>query len=146
MKTRVSDCAYPRSILYIEDDKDSREMLTCMLEHAGYAVETATSIADGMQLYKQKQFDLCILDSRFADGSGIELCLKLRTLDRVTPIIFYSGAGYASDIADGLAAGAQEYLTKPLGIYTIAQTIARLLTDVKMVRVKVQGEPSPIQL
>jgi DNA-binding response OmpR family regulator len=117
-----------------------------MLKDAGYVVDTATSIADGMDLYKQKHFDLCILDSRFADGTGIELCRQLRALDPRKPIIFYSGAGYATDIAAGLAAGAQEYLTKPLGLYTIAQTIARLLTDVKMVPVKVQREPSPIQL
>lgn len=134
---KISESAYPRCILYVEDNEDARDMLTCLLNNAGYAVTTATSIADGLSLHKRKHFDLCILDSRFADGSGVELCHQLRAFDPVTPIIFYSGACSSSDIAAALAAGAQHYLTKPMGIYTINQTIARLLTEVKNARVDV---------
>ncbi len=146
MKTKVSVSAYPRAILYIEEDQDSREMLTFLLNKAGYAVSTATSIADGLRKATQGRFDLYILDSRFADGSGVELCCQLRSYDPVTPIIFYSGAGFPSDIAAGLAAGAQGYLTKPMGVYTITQTIAELLTGAKNVQVEHQSYPSPMQI
>ena len=70
MKTIVSEGAPSKRILYIEDHEDSREMLTLLLKNAGHTVSTATSIADGLSLAKRERFDLYILDSRFADGSG----------------------------------------------------------------------------
>jgi DNA-binding response OmpR family regulator len=128
MKALALEPATRRRILYIEDHKDSREMLILMLETAGYAMSAATSIADGLSLVKREHFDLYILDSRFSDGSGVDLCRQIRAFDPVTPIIFYSSSAYPCDIAAGLSAGAQEYLIKPMGIYTITQTIARLLS------------------
>ncbi len=145
MKTMVTKYAPPKHILYVEDHEDSRLMLTHLLKNAGYTVSTATSIADGLRKATQRPFDLYILDSRFADGSGVELCSQIRAVDALTPIIFYSSAAYQADRAAGLAAGAQAYLTKPKGIYTIMQTIAELLNEAKPVRVDVQREDSSIQ-
>jgi two-component system response regulator ArlR len=145
MKTIVSEGAPTSRILYVEDHEDSRVMLTCFLENTGYAVSTAASIADGLSLAKLEPFDLYILDSRFADGSGIELCLQIRAFDPLTPIIFYSSSAYQVDIAAGLAAGAQAYLTKPRGIYTITQTIAELLNGAKVVPVDRQRVASQIK-
>jgi DNA-binding response OmpR family regulator len=142
MKTIAFEDAPPGRILYIEDDKDSREMLVLMLEDAGYAMSTATSVADGLSLARLERFDLYILDSRFADGSGVDLCRQIRAFDPLTPIIFYSSSAYPADIATGLSAGAQEYLLKPMGIYTIIQTIAELLTVAKIAPVAAQKKPS----
>ena len=119
----------PKRILYIEDHQDSREMLTVILEYAGYKVVTAATIADGLNRARFEFFDLYILDSRFPDGTGVELCLQIRAFNPDTPIIFYSSAAYATDIAAGLAAGAQRYLIKPMGIYDIGQTVAELLAN-----------------
>jgi DNA-binding response OmpR family regulator len=132
IKTIASDYAPPRRILYVENHKDSREMLALTLERAGYAVSTADSVADGLNLTRREHFDLIILDSRFTDGSGLDLCRQIRAFDTVIPIIFYSSSAYPSDIAAGLAAGAQQFLIKPLGIYTITQTIAEMLTEAKV--------------
>jgi DNA-binding response OmpR family regulator len=145
MKTKDSKCATPRRILYVEDDKDSREMLVLMLDHAGYAMSTATLMAEGLSLALREPFDLFILDSGFDDGSGLDLCRQIRAFDAVTPIIFFSSLAYPSDIAAGLAAGAQQYLIKPMGIYTITQTVAELLTEAKNAPVNVQREKSPTQ-
>ena len=102
-------------------------MLTVMLEHDGYEVVSAATVTDGLSLAKLERFDLFILDSRFHDGNGIDLCRKIRAFDQDTPIIFYSSAAYSSDVKAGLAAGAQYYLFKPNGILIIEQTIAELL-------------------
>jgi DNA-binding response OmpR family regulator len=142
MQTMANVRFTPKRILYIEDDQDSREMLVWMLKKAGYAMSTATSVAEGCSLAMFEPFDLIILDVRFNDGSGIDLCRQIRVFDPFTPIIFYSGSAYPSDIAAGLAAGAQQYLTKPMGIYTIHQTIAGLLNEAKSARVTVQRKPS----
>lgn len=145
MKTFVGYCAPPSRVLYVDQNQDSRQVLNWILKNAGYVVDTATSITDGLRLAKREPFDLYILASRFTDGSGVELCRQLRAFDRFTPIIFFSGEAYQDDIAAGLAAGAQAYLTKPMGIYTIIQTVAEFLNGAKNVQVGVQSEVSPIQ-
>jgi DNA-binding response OmpR family regulator len=113
-------------ILYIENVEDSREMLALMLSDAGYKVATAT---DGLSLAMIKQFDLYILGSRFPDGTGVDLCRRIRAFDPGTPILFFSSAAYESDIKAGMDAGAQDYLTQPAGIYVIEQSITELLAD-----------------
>ncbi len=118
-------------ILYVEDNEDSREMLTVVLEMAGYRMATAESVATGLSLARLERFDLYILDSRFEDGTGLDLCRSIRAFDPDTPIIFYSSDAYARDIKAGLEAGAQYYLTKPAGIYDIEQTIKRCLLESK---------------
>lgn len=141
MQSRANVRFTPRRILNIEDDQDSRVMLALTLENAGYAMSSANSVAEGLNLARLERFDLIILDVRFNDGSGVDLCRQIRAFDSLIPIIFYSGSAYPSDIAAGLAAGAQQYLTKPMGIYTIHQTIAGLLNEAKNARVAVQRRP-----
>ncbi len=125
--TPISRGAQPKKrILYVEDYKDSRDMLAMILGSAGYEVATAANVTDGSSLSRSEPFDMFVLDSRFPDGTGIDLCRRLRASHPYTPIIFYSTAAYASDIEAGLAAGAQKYLVQPTGIYEIEQTIAGL--------------------
>ena len=142
MKTINAEYTAPPCILYVENHNDSREMLTLMLTGVGYAMSTATSIADGLISARRKHFDLYILDSKLADGNGIELCLQIRAFDALTPIIFYSSLAYPWNIKAGLDAGAQAYLTKPMGIYTITQTIAGLLGEAKISRVQIAPRES----
>ncbi len=144
MKTINAEGASPSCILYVEDHEDSRAMLNHLLKNAGYAVSTAASIADGLSLATQGRFDLYILDSRFTDGSGVDLCRQIRAFDPLSPIIFYSSGAFQNDITAGMAAGAQAYLIKPLGIYTIMQTVAELLNETKNVRVNIQREDTSI--
>lgn len=118
-----------KRILYIEDHKDSRHMLTVLLEYGGYEVVSANTVAGGLSLARLERFDLYILDSRFKDGTGVDLCRQIRALYPGSPIIFYSGSAFAYDIEAGMAAGAQHYLIKPEGLYMIEQTIAGLLVE-----------------
>ncbi len=84
------------------------------------------TIARAWQLAQSEHFDLYLLDARFPDGNGFDLCRRLREFAPHTPILFYSGNAYEADKKNGLAAGANDYLTKPyladLSV-TILQTI-----------------------
>lgn len=113
-------------ILCVEDDVDSREMMTVLLEQAGYEVFTAGSATDGLGLARQGSFALIILDNWYERGSGIELCKQIRRFDTRTPIVFFSGAAYEADIQQGMQAGAQRYLTKPTGIKVLVKTVEEL--------------------
>lgn len=144
MAGNISVKSKQERILYIEDHKDSREMLAEMLSYSGYTVATATTVADSLTLARRDRFDLYILDSRFPDGTGVDLCRRIRLFDPNTPIIFFSSAAYKHDIEAGIAAGAQAYLTKPTGIYLIVGVISRLLAGISQIQIPLNLEdPKP---
>jgi len=102
-----------RRILYIEDHADTRELVTLLLAQKSYEVITGETIESGVALAGAGEFDLYLLDSWLPDGSGLDLCKKIRQFDKSTPILFYSAAAYAADSDLALKCGAQAYLVKP---------------------------------
>jgi DNA-binding response OmpR family regulator len=122
MQVNSPDC----HILFVEDDEDTREMVSLVLQGDGYKITCTPTIAEALQLAKQEKFDLYLLDSRLPDGTGVELCELIRCFDNQTPIVFYSGNAYESDIKKALASGAQEYLVKPCSNEKLEQTIDNL--------------------
>ncbi len=100
--------------------------MSVLLDHYGYEAVIAASVSDALERAKSGGLDLCILDHWLSQGSGIELCQQIRAFDSHTPIMFYSGAGYKTDIQKGLAAGAQAYLVKP-DFEGLRPTIDRLI-------------------
>lgn len=116
------------SVLYVEDNEDSGYMLSVLLGFSKIDVSLVRSVNEAFQSAQNKQFDLYLLDSRFPEGSGLELCQKLRELKPKTPIVFYSGEAYETDKQKGFTAGANAYLTKP-HVDTVAPTIFQLTTQ-----------------
>ena len=102
-----------RRILYIEDHADTRELVTLLLAQKSYEVITGATIETGVALAGTGRFDLYLLDSWLPDGSGLDLCKRIRQFDKTTPILFYSAAAYAADSDLALKCGAQAYLVKP---------------------------------
>ena len=100
-------------VLYIEDHEDTRELVTLVLEQKRYEVVTGSTIKSGVALANSQEFDLYLLDSWLPDGSGLELCRRIREFDQATPILFYSAAAYEMDRDQALKSGAQAYLIKP---------------------------------
>ena len=114
-----------KRILCVEDDLDSCDMLRILLHE--YDVVTANTVGEGLNMARAERFDLYLLDSRYPDGSGVELCRQLRLFDIETPVIFHSGLEGESDIREAMNAGAQAYLVKPIGIDELEGNIERLL-------------------
>jgi CheY-like chemotaxis protein len=117
------------SVLYAEDNEDSGFMLSTLLGFSDIDVLVAASIKEAFQSAQDKPFDLYLLDSRFTDGSGLELCHQLHEFNPQTPIVFYSGDAYESDKQKGLAAGAKAYLVKP-DVEMVAPTILKFVTQI----------------
>lgn len=117
-----------RRILCAEDNEDTCLMLNALLAQSNYETKSASTVAETLRLAQSERFDLYMLDNVFPDGTGVELCRKLRPFDARTPILFYSGAAFESDRQQAIAAGAQAYLTKP-GIDGLVEAITNLLDD-----------------
>lgn len=100
-------------ILYADDNEDSCALVNMMGKSSNIEVVTINTIAEAWQMAQSERFDLYLLDSKFPDGDGLELCRRLREHDSRTPILIYSGKAFETDKKNGLAAGANDYLTKP---------------------------------
>ncbi|HET6862149.1 MAG TPA: response regulator [Pyrinomonadaceae bacterium] len=114
-------------ILCTEDDLDTREMLLVLLENSGYDVVCANDAQQAYSLITTEQFDLLLVDNWMPGGSGLELVRAVRSAGQSTPILFYSGAAAAADKQEALDAGAQGYLTKPIGIADLVSEVERLI-------------------
>ena len=121
-------------VLYAEDDEDSCFMVSTMCELADIEIISTATVAGAWRLAQTEHFDLYLLDSRFPDGDGLDLCRRLREYAPHTPILIYSGNAYESDRKNGLAAGANDYLVKPYMAdltVTIKQTIGQTENPVR---------------
>lgn len=97
------------------------------LQEFGYRVATAGTVAEALDLAKEFRFDLCILDVKLPDGSGIELCRQLRDLQRNVPVAYYSAYVDPEAEKEALSACGDVYLKKPISADELEQTVARLL-------------------
>jgi DNA-binding response OmpR family regulator len=119
-------------ILCTEDDPDSREMLVLTLQSNGYEVVCPVDTVAALAIAKTESFDLLLLDAWTAGLDGRSLTSEVRTFDQKTPILFYSGAASKTDLQEALAAGAQGYLIKPMGIDSLTDEIARLIAESRL--------------
>jgi DNA-binding response OmpR family regulator len=120
-----------RKILIVDDDRDTREMLTLALELEDYDVEQA---ANGLRLISSLHVDrpdLILLDVMMSWIDGFELCRSIKKNEsfREIPVVFVSARKSGEDVQRGLSAGAADYFTKPLDIDRLAARIRELLAS-----------------
>jgi len=124
-------------VLYIEDHEDTRELVTLVLEQRCIEVVTGSTIQSGVTLAGAEEFDLYLLDSWLPDGSGLDLCKKIREFDKATPILFYSAAAYEIDRDQAIQSGAQAYLIKPSHPSELCNLVSSLIDSHRRSRLAV---------
>jgi CheY-like chemotaxis protein len=119
----------PQTILVVEDNRDSRDMVRTLLSESGddYEVTAVETAAEALALDGKTAFDLYVLDIWLPGMDGLGLCRRLRERGRTQPIIFFSAMVQTADRDYVLAAGANEFLVKPKDIDKFLPTVARLL-------------------
>ncbi|UCG03319.1 MAG: response regulator [Candidatus Heimdallarchaeota archaeon] len=118
-----------KRILIVDDEEDTLEMLSTILEHENYITWRATNGKEALDLV-EKLPDLILLDIRMPGLSGLEVCQQLKQDNRFKhiPIIIFSAKVLRHDIELGLKAGADEYLTKPFSTKELTQLIKKHLS------------------
>lgn len=114
-----------KRILCVDDDADSLEMLCTVLRN--YDTVAASNVRDALRVASSERFDLYVLDNRYRDGTGIELCRQLRSFDQLTPVLFLSGLDTEAANREAIDAGAQAYMVKPIRIDELEQRIEQLI-------------------
>ncbi|CAB4883861.1 unannotated protein [freshwater metagenome] len=102
------------TILIIEDEADLRTLLRHVLERAGYRVLDAATGQSGLRSFYECRPDLVLLDVGLPDTDGWTVLQRLREMSAV-PVVLLTAHGSESDKVRGLDAGADDYLTKPIG-------------------------------
>ena len=115
-----------KRIFFVEDDASLRSGLTFALEKQGYAVTTAATRAEAESLWQAGAFDLVILDVSLPDGSGYDLCRKIRQTSQV-PLIFLTAADEETEVIMGLDLGGDDYITKPFKLAVFFSRVNALL-------------------
>jgi len=102
-----------KRILYVDGYEDNRVLLAYLLKDLNYECFAVSTVTDALSAAQSEAFDLYILDTWYSDGTGIELCKRIRRFDPISPIIFFSAWPLQSAREDAIRAGASAYLLKP---------------------------------
>ena len=103
------------TILIVDDEANIVEVVRATLEDERIQVVEALDGVTALALAEAHRPDLVLLDVNLPDMSGLDVCAQLRREPRFasTKIVMLTAAAQADDVARGLAAGADHYLTKP---------------------------------
>jgi DNA-binding response OmpR family regulator len=114
-------------VLVVDDDPAITSVLKRGLSYTGFAVDTAGSGAEGLELARDRPPDVAVLDIMLPGMDGLELLRRLRAADSQLPILFLTGMDAPSDQVQGLEQGADDYVTKPFTFEVLAARIRALL-------------------
>lgn len=116
----------PLRILLVEDHVDTARAMRRLLTVRGHEVQWADSVAGGLKLATDHEFDLLLSDLGLPDGTGVDLMRALRQAGSTLPGIVLSGYGQEQDLERSLAAGFALHLTKPLTLEVMHDAIATM--------------------
>lgn len=115
-------------ILLLEDDESLIDGLKYSLKKADFDVEFVRSVREALaHLTEIDQYDMLILDVTLPDGTGFEVCEKVRKNGNQIPIIFLTASDEEVSVIRGLDCGGDDYITKPFKLGELCSRIRALL-------------------
>ena len=117
------------NILVIEDEPDIRKNLEYNLAREGFKVSAVGSLSDANETLKSNVFSLILLDLMLPDGSGLDLCKKIKGNPETEsiPIIILTAKDDEVDRVVGFELGADDYVTKPFSVRELILRVKAIL-------------------
>lgn len=126
------------NILIVDDEVETVDMISFLLESQGHAVIPAYSGAEAMEILRQRiqepagsksPIDLVVLDIMIPDVDGYEICRMIKQDDHLKyiPVIMVTGLGSVENTARGLAIGADDYVSKPFRAEELVARVKAML-------------------
>lgn len=114
------------TILIVEDDAALSKGLVYALEKEGFRTITADTVQEALRQWGENSVDLALLDMSLPDGSGFDLCSRIRSSSSI-PIVFLTARDEEVNVVMGLDIGADDYVTKPFRLKELVSRIRAVL-------------------
>lgn len=114
-------------VVVVDDERHIREMLTIGLEREGFEVKAAADGVEALSMIRETEPDLIVLDVMLPKIDGVALLPMLRRFTEA-PVVMLSAKSETSDKIEGLAHGADDYVSKP---FEMSELVARLQTALR---------------
>jgi len=115
----------PPRILFVEDDDSLRKVLTRELADAGFDVKSFASAEGVVEAVRRQSPDALLLDLRLPGIDGLELLERVRAVDDGCQVVVFTGHGAVPEAVEAMRRGAHDFLTKPVRLDVLEQTLRR---------------------
>jgi two-component system alkaline phosphatase synthesis response regulator PhoP len=119
-----------KNVLIIEDDQDIIDLIEIHLKDLGIELDNALDGESGLEKVLAVNYNLIILDLMLPKLDGIEVCKRIRELNKSVPILMLTSKSEEMDKILGLELGANDYVTKP---FSIRELMARIKSNLRSI-------------
>ena len=119
---------HPLHILLAEDNPVNKRVAVRFLERLGYQIDTVANGLEAVEAVRRQPYDLVLMDVRMPDMDGLEATRRIRaelSVERQPRIVAMTAYAYQEDLAECLAAGMDDYLTKPIQNNRLAAVLTK---------------------
>ena len=120
---KLLEFAKTLKILYVEDNEDSREALCGLLENFFTDITPASDGLDGLEKFKNNNFDLVITDINMPKMNGVEMMHEIRVMDEDIPLLVSTAYQDREFLINCIELGVNEYLLKPINYRQLTRAI-----------------------
>lgn len=115
------------NILIVEDERNIADSLKQGLAENGFNTQVAYDGLSGLELFRQGNFNLLILDIKLPGMNGYELCKTIRTIDAKVPVVMLTALNAVEEKLEGFEVGADDYISKPFDFRELLVRVRALL-------------------
>jgi DNA-binding NtrC family response regulator len=120
-----------KRILFVSDKDQERGTIKRLLEDEGYDIQTASSVAEAIDILGESTFDLVITEHKMAEMDGIELLKRKKEIAPKTPFIMVTAYGTVELAVEAMRLGAYDFIEKPYSFDKLTLSIRRTIESAK---------------
>jgi len=126
------------SVLLVDDEKDFVESLAERLQIRDFNVATALNGDEAIELVKENEFDVIVLDVQMPGKSGIETLKEIKNIEQLAQVIMLTGHATVKTAIEGMKSGAYDYLMKPTDTDELIEMVNKVYKVVAEQRDKIR--------
>ncbi len=120
------------TLLYVEDDDNTREELVFFLENKVKKLYIAKNGQEGFELFEKYQPDMIITDIQMPVMNGIKMVKLIKQVNKNIPIVFITAFNDADNLYEAIKLNITNYLTKPLNLFALSEVLSSIAKNITL--------------